>query len=73
MVLPKRRGPGRYDAVYFATIGGRPATLERYLEGQCCKYVVNNNGICPTNEDQLDDLFEKAQTLTHFTWLVSDR
>ena len=31
------------------------------------------NGICPTNEDLMDDLLEKAQSLAHFTWLVSDR
>ena len=54
--------------MYFA----RPATLERYLEGQCCKYV-NNSGICPTNGDQMDDLFKKARALAHFTWLDSDR
>ena len=61
-----------YEDVYFTMVDGRPATLERYVDGQCFKYV-NNNGICPAPEEGMEDLFEKGQALAHFSWVFSDK
>ena len=57
----------KYGKVFFSLFKGEPITLEEYVAGDFIKYV-NNDGNCgaPENED-LIEVYEKAETLVHFS------
>ena len=60
-----------YNRVYFAMLHNCPETVEEFVEGELQKYV-NNTGerIVPPN-DELGKLYEKAQTLVHYSQFMS--
>ena len=48
-------------------------TVEEYIDGDFVKYV-NNDGECTRPaEDELKVLHEKAETLVHFSYHLSDK
>ncbi len=59
-----------FGKVYYALMGDtEPITVEEYIEGKFAKYV-NNNGYCfkIPNESHLKPIYEKAQTLIHWSY-----
>ena len=60
-----------YNRVYFAILDNCSVTVEEFVEGEFQKYV-NNIGECmvPPN-DELGTLYEKAQTLVHYSYFKS--
>jgi len=55
-----------YDTIYFALLGDLPVTLEPFLPGKFCKYI-NNNGIPEKPGPGDEDLYEKAEAVSHFS------
>ena len=60
-----------YNRVYFGMIHQEPVTVEEYVDGEFIKYV-NNDGECiESPQDDLTSIFQKAQTLCHFSLEMS--
>ena len=58
----------QYHTIYFSKIEGIPVTAEKYVPGNFTKYV-NNTGECgtPKNSDE-DEIYQKAESLSHFSY-----
>ena len=60
-----------YSRVYFAMFDNCPVTLEENAEGELQNYV-NNTGECVVRRnDELGTLYEKSQTLVHYSYFMS--
>ena len=61
-----------YGKVYFAVLENEPVTVEEYIEGKFAKYI-NNNGYCfrIPNDDEIKPVYEKAQTLMHWSLILT--
>ena len=60
-----------YNRVYFAMLDNCPVTVEEFVEGDFQKYV-NNTGECMVQpKDELGALYEKTQTLVHYSYFMS--
>ena len=57
-----------YHTIYFSKIGEIPVTVEKYVPGNFTKYV-NNTGECgtPNNSDD-NEIYQKAESLSHFSY-----
>ena len=69
---PKEYGKTfEYGSVYFAMYGSQPVTIESFVGGTFSKYV-NNDGDCQVHQnDEIQVIFDKAQTLVHWTYEFS--
>ena len=65
----------KYNRCYYTMFDGEHATIEEFVPGSFAKYI-NNNGksvVIPEDASQdLKDLFLKAQTLVHYSYVVTD-
>ncbi|XP_078350666.1 myosin heavy chain kinase B-like [Oculina patagonica] len=65
----------KYNRCYYTMFDGEHATIEEFVPGYFVKYI-NNNGKCvPVQEDanqNLKDLFSKAETLVHYSYVITD-
>ena len=60
-----------YNRVYFAMLDNCPMTVEEFVEGEWQKYFNNTcECIVPPN-DEPGQLYEKAQTLVHYSHFIS--
>ena len=65
----------KYNRCYYTMFDGEHATVEEFVPGSFAKYVNNNGNCVPVPEDatqDLKDLFLKAQTLVHYSYVVTD-
>ena len=58
----------QYHTIYFSKIEEIPVTAEKYVPGNITKYV-NNTDECgtPKNSDE-DEIYQKAESLSHFSY-----
>ena len=66
----------KYNRCYYTMFDGEHATVEEFVPGSFAKYVNNNGNCVPVPEDatqDLKDLFLKAQTLVHYSYVVTDQ
>ena len=62
-----------YGKVYYSTLENVPITVEAYIPGEFVKYI-NNDGECLDSAgEDLDELFLKAQCLSHFSYEYSNK
>ena len=62
-----------YQKVYYSIYEGQPVTIEKYVDGSFHKYI-NNDGQCAATEiDEIKAIYEKAQTLVHFSYILSEK
>ena len=65
----------KYNWCYYRMFDGEHATVEEFVPGSFVKYVNNNGNCVPPPEDgtqDLKDLFLKADTLVHHSYVVTD-
>ena len=63
----------KYGKVYYSSWNGSPVTVEEFVPGAFSKYV-NNDGHCVVSPcKDYDEIFEKAQCLTHFSYMYSKK
>ncbi|KAK3701242.1 hypothetical protein QZH41_003204 [Actinostola sp. cb2023] len=63
----------KYDKVFYSTWNELPVTAEEFVPGEFSKYV-NNDGNCVVPPcEEYDEIFEKAQSLVHFSYLYSKK
>lgn len=63
----------KYGKVYYSTWNECPVTVEEFVPGDFSKYV-NNDGQCVVSPSkEYDEIFQKAQCLTHFSYLYSKK
>ena len=65
----------KYNWCYYTMFDGEHATLEEFVPGSFAKYVNNNGNCVPAPEDvtqDFKDLFLKAETLVHYSYVVRD-
>jgi hypothetical protein len=61
-----------YGKVFYSILENVPVTVEAYIPGEFVKYI-NNDGECMTCPNEgLDELFLKAQCLSHFSYEYSN-
>ncbi len=61
-----------YGKVFYSILENVPVTVEAYIQGEFVKYI-NNDGECMTCPNEgLDELFLKAQCLSHFSYEYSN-
>lgn len=65
----------QYNNVYYTIINEQPATVEEFVPGPFAK-LINNDGqtakLPEEADDELKDLFEKAECLVHYTYASSN-
>lgn len=62
----------KYGKVFYADFNGEPITVEEYVEGNFTKYI-NNDGECGTANEEEIEIYQKAQTLTHFSYFTTEK
>ena len=62
-----------YEKVYFSTLKTVPVTIEKYVEGQCVKYVNNNGKVIQRDSEELKKIVKKAESFCHYTYEVSNQ
>ena len=60
-----------YHSIYLSKIEETPVIIEKYVPGNFTKYI-NNTGECgrPNNSDD-NDIYQKAESLSHFSYYDS--
>ena len=62
----------QYETPFLSTLDGEPITVEPFVSGEFIKYI-NNDGLPSSCENGNKKVFfEKAETLTHFSYEESD-
>ena len=62
-----------YGKVFYSVLENVPVTIEAYMPGEFIKYI-NNDGEClDCPQDDLEELFQKAQCLSHFSYEYSNQ
>ena len=62
-----------YGKVFYSMLENVPVTVEAYIPGEFVKYI-NNDGECiDSPNEELDELFLKAQCLSHFSYEYSNK
>ena len=61
----------KYDNIYFAMFNNDPVTVEKYVPGKFVKFV-NNDGRPGKATEGSEDIYSKAETLSHFSYIDSD-
>ena len=62
-----------YGKVFYSQYKDLPVTVEEFVEGDFYKYI-NNDGECGSSTlDDLKIVFLKAQTLVHYSYLLSEK
>eukprot|EP00111_Clytia_hemisphaerica_P013962 TCONS_00041108-protein len=61
-----------YERVYFGLLNGEPVTLEEFIPGFFLKYVNNDGNCFPNHTEEAAFIYQKAQTLVHFSIHISD-
>ena len=56
-----------YNRVYFGMLDNCPVTVKEFVEGEFQKYVYNTGEFMVPPNDELGTLYEKAQTLVHYS------
>ena len=63
----------KYEKIYFSTVADEPVTIEVCIDGTFHKYV-NNDGKCEdSNEAGMAEIYAKAESLSHFSYVESNK
>ena len=62
----------QYGKVYFGFLNDGPVTVEEFVDGQFAKYI-NNNDKCKTLPVDMKCIYQKAQSLIHHSYDLSNR
>ena len=71
--VPEEFGPSfNFRKVYYSNWDGNHITVEEFVPGTFHKYV-NNDGFCVQSQDSnYNEIYEKAQCLSHFSYVYTD-
>ena len=58
---------------YGKVLNGVPITVEEFVEGEFVKYVNNHGNCYESDRTELDEIFEKAQSLFHFSYEFTEK
>lgn len=62
-----------YGKVFYSMLENVPVTIEAYMPGEFVKYI-NNDGEClDCPREDLEELFQKSQCLSHFSYEYSNQ
>ena len=63
----------RNGKVFYSVLNGVLITVEEFVEGEFVKYVNNDGNCYESDSTELDEIFEKAQSLVHFSYEFTEK
>ena len=62
-----------YWKIFYTVLENVPVTIEAYMLGEFVKYISNDGKCLDCPQDDLEELFQKSQCLSHFSYEYSNQ